>query len=138
MQNTSGMTVRTLQTAFLLAAMAGLLPHALGQAGKRHEWDGANVDSNAFSRDGSSRLSADEKKQVAEWENWGQANNRQIIARSLAPVQTTATSSRLAPPQGVPLSGLRYFLAKPPRSPKGLEIVPLRAWRLGERLFSGR
>jgi hypothetical protein len=33
---------------------------------------------------------------------------------------------------------LRYFLAKPPRSPKGLEIVPLRAWRLGERLFSGR
>ena len=64
--------------------------------------------------------------------------DRQIIARSLAPVQTTATSSRLAPPQGVPLSGLRYFLAKPPRSPKGLEIVPLRAWRLGERLFSGR
>jgi hypothetical protein len=63
------MTVRTLQTAFLLAAMAGLLPHALGQAGKRHEWNGANVDSNAFSRDGSSRLSADEKKQVAEWVN---------------------------------------------------------------------
>ncbi len=69
MQNTRGMAVRTLQTAFLLAAMAGLLPHALGQAGKRHEWDGANVDSNAFSRDGSSRLSADEKKRVAEWVN---------------------------------------------------------------------
>jgi hypothetical protein len=60
------------------------------------------------------------------------------MAHSLVPSQTTATSSRLAPPQGVPLSGLRYFLAKPPRSPKGLEIVPLRAWRLGERLFSGR
>jgi len=38
----------------------------------------------------------------------------------------------MAPPQGASGSNSPYFLAKPPRSPRGSEAIPLRTLRLGE------